>query len=413
MNNQRLSAAEPVKAGGSITLMASQNWIKDVDRELFKKFQDETGTEVKILVTPDNGFDTLLGTSLSGGSNAIDMFMFPAGSKMISAGVPDLAVDLSGEAWIANQEDWAKIACSYKDVQYGFSTWGVDYEGMLYNKTYFEENKLAVPTTWVDFLALCDQIKALGKTPLYENINGVWHTNSWFYALTPQLYKENPNFIADLNSSKDKKYSDFPVVKKGLTQLYDFFSAKENGKPKYYTNDGQSEDWFGSYPALINRDNVMLFTYSAYAAELAAKGSKDVWGMFPLPVADNDTVVSNGGGVAKFINKNGQNIESCKALLNFLAKPENIDTFYAGRTDLVTASFKGVTTVSATTATINAKELSKTTPPTHMAGDTLYWDPDMYKYFQGFAEGSTSVDQFITNIDAYRATMFDAVANKK
>ncbi|MEG1677727.1 MAG: hypothetical protein RR379_08650 [Clostridia bacterium] len=43
----------------SITLMASQNWIKDVDRELFKAFEKETGIEVKILVTPDNGYDTL------------------------------------------------------------------------------------------------------------------------------------------------------------------------------------------------------------------------------------------------------------------------------------------------------------------------------------------------------------------
>ncbi|MEG0125740.1 MAG: hypothetical protein RR816_06630, partial [Clostridia bacterium] len=85
----------------SITLMASQNWIKDVDRELFKVFEKETGIEVKILVTPDNGYDTLLGTSLAGGSNAIDLFMYAAGSMMVSAGIPEIALDLSGEEWVA------------------------------------------------------------------------------------------------------------------------------------------------------------------------------------------------------------------------------------------------------------------------------------------------------------------------
>lgn len=146
------SEAAADSTGKSITLMASQNWVKDIDRELFKKFQDKTGIEVKVLVTPDNGYDTLLGTSLSGGSNAVDMFMYSAGSSMISAGIPDVAEDLSGETWSADLEDWALKANSYQDKVIGFSTWGVDYEGILYNKTLFEENKWEVPTTWDGFL---------------------------------------------------------------------------------------------------------------------------------------------------------------------------------------------------------------------------------------------------------------------
>lgn len=85
---------------GSITLMASQNWIKDVDRELFEKFQEDTGVEVKVLLTPDNGYATLLGTSLSGGSDAVDIFMFAAGSEMQSAGISEIAADLSNEPWV-------------------------------------------------------------------------------------------------------------------------------------------------------------------------------------------------------------------------------------------------------------------------------------------------------------------------
>ena len=42
--------------------------------------------------------------------------------------------------------------------------------------------------------------------------------------------------------------------------------------------------------------------------------------------------------------------------------------------------------------------------------DMLYWDPDLYKYFQGFAAGTTTPDQFLENMDTYRATMFDAAA---
>ncbi|GKX27603.1 hypothetical protein SH1V18_00830 [Vallitalea longa] len=409
-NNSKATADK--KKGGSITMMASQNWIKDIDRTLFKKFQDETGIEVKVLLTPDNGYETLLGTSLSGGSNAVDMFMFSAGSPMVSAGIPEVALDLSDEEWVSRLEPWAVAANTYKNTLYGFSTWGIDFEGVLYNKSYFDENKLEVPKTWDQFMELLDTIKGLGKIPLYESINGVWHTQSWIYAMTPVMFEEDPDFIGKLNQTADNKFASSEKLKLGLSQLYELLNAKEDGKPKYYTNDGQSEDWFGSYPSMVNRDTVMMFTYSAYVSELKQKESTDEWGMFPLPIAGNTKGISNGGGISKYINKNSKNIDLCKELLEFLSREDNLEEYYGARSDLVSASFMGVNSVKPTDATNEIIELSGGADvPVMMMRDILYWDPDMYKYLQGFAEGTTTVDEFITNIDNYRATLFEASEN--
>lgn len=397
--------AEAADVSGSITLMASQNWIKDIDQELFDKFEAETGVEVKVLLTPDNGYETLLGTTLAGGSDTVDMFMYHAGSKMISAGIPELALDLSNEPWAANLEDWAVQANTVDDKLLGFSTWGVDYEGILYNQTLFEENGWEVPTTWDEFLELCDTILDAGYTPFYEGLNGTWHTEMWFYTLTPAIEKEHPGFVNELNADT-LKFADLETVSSGLAQIREFL----NHDPAYFTNDGQSEDWFGSYIALQNRECAMMLTYSAYAAELAANGSTDVWGMFPVPMLDNTVAVSNGGGVSKYINKNSQNIEACKALLNFLAQSENLETYYAARSDLVSASFKGVASVSATTATTGVTARSTETCPVRMNNDILYWDPNIYSYMQGFAAGTTSVEDFVSSMDAYRATMFETAA---
>lgn len=391
---------------GSITLMASQNWIKDVDRELFQAFQDETGVEVKVLLTPDNGYETLLGTSLAGGSNAVDMFMFAAGTPMISAGIPEVALDLSAEPWVANMEDWAKEVNSFDGKLVGFSTWGVDYEGVMYNKTLFEEKGWEIPNTWEGFLALCDTIQADGMMPMYEGLNGVWHAQTWLYSLTSKFIEEKPDYAAYLNESKDNKWSDIKAFNDGLAQIKDFFGKT----PKYYTNDGQAEDWFGSYTALQNRDVAMMLTYTAYPAELAANGSTDEWGMFPLPLLDNTVAVANGGGISKYINKNGQNLEACKALCEFLARDENLEKFYAARTDLVTAAFKDVESVSGTNATKELLELSTAQSPVMCMKEVLYWDPDVYKYIQGFADGTMTVEQFANNMDNYRATMFDTAA---
>ena len=136
------------------------------------------------------------------------LFRSAAGSEMISAGIPDVAVDLSGESWVANMEDWAKEANTYDGKVVGFSTWGIDYEGVIYNKTFFEENNLEVPSTWDEFMGLCDQILELGVTPLYESINGTWHTQSWVYGLTPAMRQEKADFVEYLNAGKDNKFAD-------------------------------------------------------------------------------------------------------------------------------------------------------------------------------------------------------------
>ena len=120
-------------SGGAkeITLMASQNWIKDVDNELFDKFEEETGIKVEVSLTPDNEYATLLGTTLSGGSDAVDMFMYEAGTKMISDGIPEVAVDLSDEPWDENMEDWAIAAKTEDGRHVGFRQGGGGYGGVI------------------------------------------------------------------------------------------------------------------------------------------------------------------------------------------------------------------------------------------------------------------------------------------
>lgn len=396
------------KKTSSINLMASQNWIKEIDRELFEKFEKRTGIEVKVLLTPDNGYATLLGTTLSGGSDIIDIFMHPGGFDMISGNIDEISLDLSDQPWVSEYEPWALDANSIDGKVYGFSTWGVDYEGILYNKTLFEEKGWEVPNTWDGFIALCEEILAEGTAmPLYESINGTWHTQSWVLAMSPMVLAEDPEIFEKLNASKDNKWADLDTMHKGLTQIRDLLSHE----PKYYTNDGQSEDWFGSYTALQNRESAMMFTYSAYPAELAANGATDEFGMFAVPLLDNTIPVLNGGGISKFINKNSENREASEALFNFLAEKENLETYYGARLDLVTSSFKGVENIFGTQATAEVIERSASdSPPSILMKNVLYWDPNIYQYMQGFAAEETSVEEFIDNIDEYRALMFDIVA---
>lgn len=399
---------QPISAAGidaeeteTITLMASRNWIRDVDLELFHKYKEETGITVKVLTPPDHGYDSLLISSLSGGTTSIDMFMFHSGSVARSAGIPAIALDLSGEPWVKNLEEWARITNTHDGKLLGFSTWGIDYEGILYNKSFFEENGLTVPDTWEGFLSLCEQIKALGKYPLYESINSNWHTQEWFYAATPILNRENPNFIHQLNLSVDNTFAELSGIKPALEQIRALMADTS-----LYTHEDTADDWLGSYRALKNREAVMMASYSAIASELVDDyGSEDEWGMFPIPLCDNTIAVSNGGGPSKYINKSSQHIDACLDFLNFMARPENLELYYESRTDLVSAAFQNVNAAKPTSATTEILERSTQTPQTMMMKELLYWDPNIYQYMQGFANDTLSVDEFIAHIDQYRASM--------
>lgn len=392
----------------SITLMASQNWIKSIDRELFKAFEEETGIQVKVMVTPDNGYDTLLSTLLAGGSDAIDVFMYQSGEPMIFAGIPEMAEEIGDQPWVDRLKDWSYQANSVDGKLYGFSTWGMDYEGILYNKTYFEENQLKVPNTWNDFINLCDEILRLGQVPLYEPINGTWHTQGFIYAMTPVLMQENKDFIEQLNSSELYRFGDLNSFREGMTQLEQLLRPSQTMGESYFINDGQTEDWFGSYTSLVKRESVMMFIYSAYAIELEEKGSKDEWGMFPFPICDNQTAVSNGGGMSKFINKKSKHISEAKMLFDFLAKKENLQDYYQARTDLIDVSFKDVENTKKNEATLEVIRRSSEEIPTLMLKEIVYWDPNIYQYLQELSMGKIQGESIIKKMDEYRRRMFEA-----
>lgn len=387
----------------SITVMASQNWVKDIDKQLFQEFEEETGIDVKLLLTPDNRYEFFVGECMAGGSDAVDIFMFPAGSGYSGTGMQDIAVDLSEEKWVKDLEEWALEACSFDGKVIGFSTWGEDYEGILYNKTFFEENHLEVPDTWDGFLALCDRICELGTVPLYEGINSSWHTRSWVDGLTPALYQEIPDLPQYLNAGPLHKFGDMDAFGEGAEQIRQLFSEK-----RYYISDGQDEEFQGSYGYLKERKAVMIFTYTAYAAELKAHGSQDDWGMFPVPLLDNQTGISNGGGIAKYINKNSKHINACKKLFRFLARKENLERYYKERTDLVTSAFQDVESVHMTDATKEMLERTKETPPVMFVKDVVYVDPDIYQYIKGFADGTCTAQDFVRKCDEYRTKMFQS-----
>lgn len=99
-------------------------------------------------------------------------------------------------------------AFTFEDKQFGVAR-DASYWCVFYNKRVFEEHGLSVPTTWDEFLSVCDTLKGADVTPLYATIDGRWTAFIWFEEF---LIRNDPDFYVDLCEGR-ASYTDETAVK--------------------------------------------------------------------------------------------------------------------------------------------------------------------------------------------------------
>ena len=85
---------------------------------------------------------------------------------------------------ISDFEGLSLIKQAYKDIDKNLEfvptegVYAVPYvanaAGVLYNREMFKKNKWEIPTTWDEFMDLCETIKKSGQQPLYFGFKDVW-----------------------------------------------------------------------------------------------------------------------------------------------------------------------------------------------------------------------------------------------
>ena len=158
--------------GTTLTYIASQNWIKDTEMELAKKFEAETGVHVDFQIIPSDQYFNVLETKLEAGGEGIDIFGGQSGKTDIKVqlNVEKNAVPLSDQEWVKRMDPLSTEQISLDGETYGLTIW--DTVGgswvLVYNKTIFADHGISVPTTYADFAAACQTLKDAGITPIYE-----------------------------------------------------------------------------------------------------------------------------------------------------------------------------------------------------------------------------------------------------
>ena len=335
--------AAPSYADAKVTLtyLTSQGWVKDAEQTLAKKFEDQTGIAIDFQVIPADQYFNVLKTKLNSGEGP-DLFGGQSGvtDLKLQYNVEKNAVDLSGEPWAKLEDPLVAAQSTVNGKLYGLTYW--DTEGntwvISYSKPIFAQYGLTPPTTYADFKALSQKLLDNGIQPLYEPVSDGWHHVLWFPELGPRYEQATPGLADQLNANK-AKFAGNPTMLADVTELKEMYDAGFMGK------NALSDAYADATKAMASGKVAMVLATTAFPAQLQhdyPNMKADDFGVFVMPLADNQQLNLNPAGPTHFIYSGSQHIAEAKQFLDFLTQPDNLQFFIDNSADVMTLPFPGV-----------------------------------------------------------------------
>ncbi len=187
----------------------------------------------------------------------------------------------------------------------------VEYWGVWYNKDIFAKYNLKVPTTWDEFVKVCDTLKKNKITPMLESVQQRWPT---FILFEEMVARQDPQLYVDLCEGK-VKYSD-PRVKKAFSVWADLI-----GKG-YFTDP--STDLFADGPRLFNEGKVAMIPCGSWYLSVLTGGGvsvdkADIFVMPPVNPAAGKVVIMEASPI--LVSAKAPNLAAAKKVVDWWMGP--------------------------------------------------------------------------------------------
>ncbi|MGI5282312.1 ABC transporter substrate-binding protein [Nonomuraea polychroma] len=264
--------------------------------------------------------DNIIKTRLSTGDMS-DVFWYNSGSLLQALNPAQTLVDLTGDPVLQNvQKDFLPVVTQAGKV-YGVPGGTAMGGGILYNRKVYDKLGLKAPTTWAEFMANNDKIKAAGITPVISTFKDTWTSQLFVLGDFYNVQAAVPSFAQDYTANM-AKFAATPAAQAGFDHLAEVHA-------KGYLNEG-----FGSATAdqgmkmLVEGKGAHYPMLSAQLPPLLAtmpQAATDV-GFFGIPGTDpakNGATLWEPAGL--YIPKTTEKLEAAKKFLAFVASPAAAD----------------------------------------------------------------------------------------
>jgi raffinose/stachyose/melibiose transport system substrate-binding protein len=157
-------------------------------------------------------------------------------------------------------------------------------EGVVYNVDLFDKVGATIPTTWSEFIALCEKFKSKNITPIYETYGDAWTIQQGLFdyvaggminvaAFFKGVQAEGTSYSANSPVSFQK---DFPAACHRMLSLSPYANA-----------DAASRHYGDGNTAFANGQAAMYLQGPWAIGEILAVNPKLKMGCFPLPATDD------------------------------------------------------------------------------------------------------------------------------
>ncbi|WP_329129789.1 extracellular solute-binding protein [Streptomyces sp. NBC_01476] len=318
------SGGSSSQSSGTVSVQSnlSSPQAKSAMENLVAAFNKRGGPKAKLNTVASETFRTQLPTYLTS-ANPPDLLTWYPGSVADTYAKKNLLLDVS-DIWttgeLAGYSDAQKKLCTDSAGAKVFVPASYNWWGVFYKKSNFARWGVQEPTTWDEFMALCDTLKSKGVTPigLGAGSGTAWVASAWFDYLNIRI--NGAQYHRDLLAGKHR--FDDPEVHK-------VFDKWTEALP-YFDPNGTALAFQDATTALLNnRTGMMLIgTFFADAAPKDQVGDLD---FFRFPVIDPKVPLAEEGPTdGYFASAHTKHKDEVKQLMSWLATVEAQETYLKG-----------------------------------------------------------------------------------
>lgn len=227
---------------------------------------------------------------------------------------------------ISDYEGLADIKESYLDINKNLEfvpkegVYAVPYmanaAGILYNKDIFDEHGWTIPTTWDEFIALCEEIQDAGIQPLYLGYKDTWTCLAPWNAIAVDLAPAD--VCSQVNRGDTTFAEEYREVAEKVKVLLDY---AEPNPVAYSYNDACTA---------FARGQSAMYTMGSYAVPQIKSVNPDMnIDSFVFPASNNpeENLLNSGNDLEFMVMKNSDKKEAVYEVLDFLYEDENIQMY--------------------------------------------------------------------------------------
>ncbi|HLV97967.1 MAG TPA: ABC transporter substrate-binding protein [Ktedonobacterales bacterium] len=346
-------------------------------------------------VSAATDYTTILNTHFSAGDPADIVAFSPTSynkAPYVQAG--DL-VDLSDQPWVAHLTASTKITAASDTDQakiYALPT-VQDMGGVIYNKDIFSRLHLQIPTTWAQFIQVCQAIKAAGIAPLAVGAKDGWPLEQFLYnELVNTVYRTDPTFHTQQVAGTET-YAGSAGWKQAINDLV----ALEP-----YFNTGFSSTDFAGTTDLLATGKAAMSVNGDFTLQPTETNNPNIHlGIFPLPYVQDSSTKPNLTtfvDVTLGVSAKSHNIPAAKQFLQYFAQPDVMASFLTQRGGLATldnvGSYKVDPALTDALPLLGTQALNEA-----VFGTTSNVETTMWKDAQAVLTGSISPTQMLQDMD--------------